>query len=561
MASPATAVRCGGAAELCPAPDAGQSKPAEAAPCLHCGASRDAAGSACPRCGHPQPRRYDPGLCHLDLVSVEDPAQLQVPLLRLWPRLGCAQLRSFDGAARSLSWGPRRLLSFVARDEATALQEELARSGVRCRRVEEPRWPWALIALFSLSLVGFTSLSYGPGPYLFAYALYFFSEPLVSLGRARQSLLGASRLPRSLWPALQLRAGVLTLILASVEGSLVARGIDALSFTGAFHLLVALLAGLAAVASLTMLGSGPGPLSPEPAWSEQLRCLAHARNAWLRSDRPPMPRRRRRPPSKRLQLLSAVAFSAVLLAETALLQGQNSARPAAAPWSLLDGTGAVSSTLANTPDPPTPIHPARKKLQRGLAQALPLIALLLLIGLARRSFTPRRNSGTHSLLIHAVDDPLLASGWLVERFGRRVTGSPTRLLGRLERQPGVLLTGISASWASELIQEAAPQGLKLRAVWGRSAPGRHRIDELGAGAVVAGAFGHLLLVGVLGWVGLVMGARLEQLLLLPVGVGLVLLPLLRRRSRRPLLSLRRPGARARRSAGRGSSSPPPRVAL
>lgn len=165
MASPATAVRCGCAAELRPVPDPGPIEPVAPLFCLHCGAAGIDPAVACPRCRHFWPRHHGAGISHLDLLAVEDPEQLRVALLRRWPRLDATQQHSFDRAARSLGWGPRRLLFFVVCDEVAALQNDLARHGVRCRLYDEPSWPWGLIALFSLSLVVFTSVRYGPGFY------------------------------------------------------------------------------------------------------------------------------------------------------------------------------------------------------------------------------------------------------------------------------------------------------------------------------------------------------------------------------------------------------------
>ncbi|MFH1810500.1 MAG: hypothetical protein ABIJ09_17295 [Pseudomonadota bacterium] len=526
--------------------------------CVHCGAKLLGADQACPVCRDPSPRRFQAGPSHVEILELRAPRRVLRWLQgRYLPTADAATSRVLARQLAAVCLGPVRVLSFVDRRQAEQLQRDLRRAGAQARVIDEPVWPWGVIAVFLLALLGVTLVLDRAGAYVLAYTLYFVSEPLLSVLRARQSLLSPSRWPRSAWPGLQLRCALLSLILLCIADSLVARGIDRLAFDGAFHALTAGLAGVALLATAFGVGRIRALRSPEPALVEQLQAAWLWGRQWQRGQ--PLHQARRLAPTRPLVRVLAIALAVCLIpVETALLLrgsaqlrdlGAHVERPAA------HDPGTVVSAVSLEDAPAAPALVSRT-LAGPFFAALPLLVLagLGLVAIARsrrlghqgsllgsdrpRSTRAAPRAPPWSVVLEHVDDQDLIQAWLLSEHAPRLRVSRASLPARLRQWPVTLVCGISQAHALALAGDARSHGASARALYGWHSTAQRRLRD--ASPVELGLAAGLHTAAALGLGGLLLaaGTRLQHLLLIPPLLVLIGLVAVRQLPRRSLL---RPG--------------------
>ena len=124
--------------------------------CLHCETPIDAALAACPRCDSDHPFSYEPGLAHIELMSVRYPDALMEHLITLFPERGNpTEAKRLAERTALIGWSRQRLVSFIGHREAAGLAGDLAENGVGTRVVSESRrWKWSALIGFGTGLLG-----------------------------------------------------------------------------------------------------------------------------------------------------------------------------------------------------------------------------------------------------------------------------------------------------------------------------------------------------------------------------------------------------------------------
>ncbi len=108
-------------------------------PCLRCAEAIPSASAVCPSCGSDHPFYYSAGSTHLDLVSVKEPQSFMAEMLGRFPELASTEgLGALTQRLSALDTSKQRLISFIDRDEAARLQEELGGSGIQTEVVQDP---------------------------------------------------------------------------------------------------------------------------------------------------------------------------------------------------------------------------------------------------------------------------------------------------------------------------------------------------------------------------------------------------------------------------------------
>jgi hypothetical protein len=523
--------------------------------CVHCGARLPASAARCERCFDLQPLCFAAGPSHVEILELRRPRRV-LRWLQGRHLSGCDG-RTLAVIARQLAavcLGPVRVLSFVDRRQAEGLAQSLEAAGAHCRVVDEPVWPWGVIALFLLVLLAVTATLDRAGSYVAAYLLYFLSEPLLSFLRARQSLLSTSRWPRSTWPGLQLRAALLALILACISNSLLARSLERVTFDGAFAALTAGLAALALAASV--LGAGWARLarSPEPPWPAQLCAAVQWGGGWQRGQ--PLHAARARPPAPGLPHALALTLTIALVPlETALLlRGGEGLGPARQLEATADSS-TVTSELAPAAGFPLILERAQA---RALLGAAPTLVLLVLAGGLLRRARAVRQQGQRlvaalqapaaqgqrllpwSVLLPRAPDLVLAQAWLQTASPSARPPRLRTLRARLRQWPATVLCDAPFALAQQLVVDGQRHGLPLRAIYGWHSIAPRRLRDASALELAGAALLHATAVLGLGALLLSAGASPQHLVLLPPLAFLLGLMLLRGLPRRSLLRLRRP---------------------
>lgn len=194
-------------------------------PCLHCGTSIAPESNLCPACGSDHPFSFGAGSSHVNIVGVDDPAELTTELLSLFPEHGSPSgIQAISERWAALADAKQRLVSFIDREEARALADRLERSGARCELEEDPgltRWKRHGPLLYGV-LAGLAITVILSGAAAFDIALPFLlflpvlgallAERWIVLDRAAQGILTSSRARASIAPAVR-RA-----LLAAVPG-------------------------------------------------------------------------------------------------------------------------------------------------------------------------------------------------------------------------------------------------------------------------------------------------------------------------------------------------------
>lgn len=268
-------------------------------PCLHCDAKIDPSSATCPSCGSDHPFAYASGSSHVVLNAVRDPSALLGAIATRFPE---RNTRPHDEAlaerVAALEEGPQRILSFVDRDEARRLADELETAGANCEVVDDPGTSgWRLYAWCSFAFVvgvmvlGKTVLGADIGLH---HALFLvlptlaalLGERVVAFVRSLSGALSESRYPAPALEGMRARygaaAGVFAgagLLLPAASSSLVAAGAPTAWMALLPSLELPLVVAACSTASLSMASwflrlKRPPPTasgSPEPSAMEKLR--------------------------------------------------------------------------------------------------------------------------------------------------------------------------------------------------------------------------------------------------------------------------------------------------
>ncbi len=345
-------------------------------PCLHCDARIDAHSESCPACGSDHPFSYAPGSSHVVLKGVRDPAALMGAVATRFPERDTkAHDAAFAERIAALEDGPQRMLSFVDRDEACRLADELETAGAQCEVIDDAGtsgwrlYAWCTVAFVAgVMFIGSTVLGAEIGLH---HALFLvlptlaalMGERVLSVVRSLQGVLTESRYPVN-----------------ALEGARARYGAAAGLFGGASLLLPAAESALAATAAPASLVAAI-PLLELPLLASAFGTASLAIASWfLRLRRPPKTKSGSPEPSALDKLKRAFALPrsvrdrlkpevAVVLAATGLalvpieLMSLDVVRAAtvsalsAAPGAVAPTPGGGMSELPIAPTAPAPVEP------------------------------------------------------------------------------------------------------------------------------------------------------------------------------------------------------------
>ncbi|MBI4818328.1 MAG: serine/threonine protein kinase [Deltaproteobacteria bacterium] len=222
--------------------------------CLHCQTPLPPRSRTCPACKR-APFGWSDGRFHVVLDSVESSSRLLEHLATISPEHGApGELTQLAKHTAALSFQKPRVVSFVSEVDARRITEGLVAVGAHAHVEEESsRWVGfvraATVVLGGFGLLG--GLAAGGALGGLTGALTFVApgigilalERISSLLRARGSILAPSKLPKSLWTNLEIRAAGLAAL---------GLGLGLFGFWSAFDLLTFPGASLLAVASAAL---------------------------------------------------------------------------------------------------------------------------------------------------------------------------------------------------------------------------------------------------------------------------------------------------------------------
>ncbi len=212
-------------------------------PCLRCAEAIPEESAVCPSCGNDHPFNYSAGSTHLDLVSVKEPQTFMAQMLGRFPELASSEgLEALSQRLGALDTRKQRMISFIDRDEAAHLQEELASSGIQTEVVQDPGSSrfrlhgFGLLLLLASVLVTLAvslnaELSM-QGTLLFLFgttATALITGRLAAVGKAQQGMLSYGRYPAAIAPTARatvtagaITAGALGALAPTIAATLVA---------------------------------------------------------------------------------------------------------------------------------------------------------------------------------------------------------------------------------------------------------------------------------------------------------------------------------------------------
>ncbi|MEJ7729816.1 MAG: serine/threonine-protein kinase [Polyangiaceae bacterium] len=178
--------------------------------CLHCDAQIAPESAVCPQCKSQHPFGYSAGLCHVEIVSVSEPARFVEHVVTQFPEHDTPDgIRALAERCAALSFEHQRYVSFIDREQALAVVARLSKHGAIAAVIEEraqvPRslaigaaavagWhvvPFLFAMLFGRTYLGqlfdFSAVSL---PLLVAFVAGYALSSAGSLKRARAGILG-----------------------------------------------------------------------------------------------------------------------------------------------------------------------------------------------------------------------------------------------------------------------------------------------------------------------------------------------------------------------------------